>query len=369
VLHILGRLHHGGAEMRALDLLKHNDQERFEQSFCTLSALPGVLDDEFIRFGGRIYPCPLNLQFPRNFRRILHEQQIQVVHSHVHMFSGYILRLARKEKVQTRIAHFRSMSDGHRPNLRRRLQTRLMRHWIDRHATNILAVGEGAMTAAWGKNWRDDQRCEVIYTGLDVDQFNRDGSRQEVRRQFDVTDHSLLFIHVGRLAPEKNHKKILSVFSEIIRRRPDSRLLLAGTGDPMILGEIKSYIQEQQLTEKVILAGDRNDVPRLLTAADSMIFPSVREGLPGAVLEACASGLGVIASHLPGNQEIADRMGNVITLSLDENDESWAEAAIRSAMIYSSRDVKKRTAEEFRSSVFTIERCVYDHQRIWKGLT
>jgi glycosyltransferase involved in cell wall biosynthesis len=58
-----------------------------------------------------------------------------------------------------------------------------------------------------------------------------------------------------------------------------------------------------------------------------MIFPSLWEGLPGAVLEAAAAGLPVIASQLPGLDEIAGHLPNVYTMPLASSDHDWAAAA------------------------------------------
>jgi glycosyltransferase involved in cell wall biosynthesis len=59
------------------------------------------------------------------------------------------------------------------------------------------------------------------------------------------------------------------------------------------------------INEKVRFLGSRNDIPRLLKASDCFILSSRREGLPGVVLEAVASGIPVVATDLPGVREIA----------------------------------------------------------------
>jgi len=117
----------------------------------------------------------------------------------------------------------------------------------------------------------------------------------------------------------------------------------------------------------VAFAGTRADVPRLMKAADLMLFPSLWEGLPGAVLEACAAGLPVLASHLPGIVEIASRFPSVHCLSLQASDERWAAAArdlLGDAGSDPARDAAHRT---FADSVYGIERCVKAHETAWSG--
>ena len=72
--------------------------------------------------------------------------------------------------------------------------------------------------------------------------------------------------------------------------------------------------------------GVRDDVPQLLKTADVLLLPSIHEGLPGVVLEACASGTPVLASDLPGVREIASRLPLVRYLPLTAADEEWADS-------------------------------------------
>jgi glycosyltransferase involved in cell wall biosynthesis len=80
------------------------------------------------------------------------------------------------------------------------------------------------------------------------------------------------------------------------------RLLLVGGG--ALEEEIINLVQYYGLENLCALAGIRDDVPRLLAAADVFFFPSRWEGMPGAVLEALASGLPVVASDIPSVQEM-----------------------------------------------------------------
>src|SRR5260370_12852184 len=165
ILHVLSRMNRGGAELRTLDLMRHIDRERYYFEFCCTSGLAGELDRQVIELGGRIHPVRFDLDFPNRFRALLRERRFDAVHSHLHYSSGYILRLAAKEGVPARIAHFRSTHAGHGNSLRRRLQRALMRRWLDRSATRILGVSGASLQDAWGAAWPQDARCVVLYNG------------------------------------------------------------------------------------------------------------------------------------------------------------------------------------------------------------
>jgi len=241
-----------------------------------------------------------------------------------------------------------------------------MRYWIDRYATSILAVSEGAMASSWGPKWVTDPRCQVIYNGLDLSAFEKPLDLRGVLGEFKLPEDSHLYIHVGSMSPAKNHLRLISIFSTILRHEPMARLILVGRGNNGIEQRVRSWVEELGISDQVVFAGERHDVPRLLKAADMMLFPSLREGLPGVVLEACAAGTPVLASDLPGVREIAAHLPLVHYLSLNASDEEWALEACR---IFGSyvRDIDKEMGiRNFADSVFGMTRCVEAQCSIWQ---
>ena len=98
--------------------------------------------------------------------------------------------------------------------------------------------------------------------------------------------------------------------------------------------QVREMVRRLHLLDGVALAGNRSDIVRLVKAADLMIFPSLWEGLPGAVLEAASAGIPVLASDLPGVRELAEHLSRIEALSLERADRDWA---LRAAELASSR--------------------------------
>jgi glycosyltransferase involved in cell wall biosynthesis len=349
-----------------VDVMRHMNRERFVCHFATLSGLAGELDHEIQRLGGTVNPCPLKFGFQRRFRQLIRDLHIDVVHSHVHHFSGYVLRCAYQASVPVRIAHFRNTEAGARTWRQWLIQDPLMRYWISQHATHIIGNGRGSLECSW-RGWESDPRCTVIHNGLDTTAFVANGNeRTEVRQEFGWNHDTKLVIHVGRMAPQKNHRRLIRIVARLMQDDRRVCCLIVGKPNDSVVQDILHVVKQFRLESRLAVTGVRNDVPRLLHAADLMIFPSVHEGVPGAVLEACAVGLPVLGSAIPGIREIAGHFSMVRFLELDQPDEAWTAKAM--FILKSSQPlVPARASKQFEVSPYHLSQCIRAHQIVWEG--
>lgn len=294
ILHIIGAMNRGGVETWLMHILRHIDRDRFQVDFLVHTDQPAAYDDEVRALGSVIIPCPDHnrpLAYARAFKQIIHQHgPIQVVHSHVHHYSGYIMRLAYQADVPIRLAHAHTDTSAkdQQASLPRRLYMQLMRSWIHRYATGGLAASQQAAAALLGADWKNDPRFRVFYYSIDFDPFRQ--GRQAARAEFGIPPNAFVVGHVGRFSPMKNHALLLDIAAEMAQRDPAARLLLVGDGP--LRPEIEQQARQRGLSDVVIFAGLRADVPRLLLGAmDVFVMPSFYEGLPVTVIEAQAAGL------------------------------------------------------------------------------
>ena len=178
---------------------------------------------------------------------------------------------------------------------------------------------------------------------------------------------SKLYVHVGRMDPAKNHPKLISAFHALLQHEPAAKLLMVGGGKQDMEQTMRTRVEALGISDAIRFGGERTDIPRLLQAADLMIFPSVREGLPGAVLEACAAGVPVLASDLPVIKEIAPHLPLLRYLCVDDDDEQWAQAALALHAESTLDNARDRAAQAFRASPFIIDNSARAHCLVWES--
>ncbi|MDR6904807.1 glycosyltransferase involved in cell wall biosynthesis [Agromyces sp. 3263] len=133
-------------------------------------------------------------------------------------------------------------------------------------------------------------------------------ARSEVRCELGVSDDTMLVVAVGRLTLDKGIEDILASV-ELARFAQPTILVFVGDGPDRWV--IEQWLRSEHET-KVILLGRRDDVDRLLAAADVFVLGSLHENLSYALLEAMNAGLPAVATRVGGNVEVLAHGGGVL---------------------------------------------------------
>lgn len=356
ILHVVGGMNRGGAETWLMHVLRNIDRKRFHFDFLVHTKKHCDYDDEIRSLGSTIIPC-LNPSRPwrytRNLYRVLRTYgPYDVIHSHVHHFSGFILRQAQKAKVPVRIAHSHndtSITDRAAGTLRK-VYLRLMEHLIRRHATMGLACSHKAASSLFGGDWIKDSRWRVLYCGIDIKPFRTPVNRDAVRKELGIPPDAFVIGHVGRFSEQKNHTFLVDIAVALLEQEPRSRLLLIGDGP--LRPEIEKRVVQQGINKKFIFAGLRPDVPRLMAGAmDVFILTSLWEGLPLVLLEAQAAELPCIYSNC-----VTDEVDVVLPLvnrvSTKQPAATWASIILAAG--HKTSQTRSNTKETISQSPFNI---------------
>jgi len=328
VLHVIGGMNRGGIETWLMNVLRHIDRERFQIDFLVHTRQQCVYDEELLAMGCRIIPGgnPRHpLQYALRFRAALKEYgPYDIVHSHVHCFSGFVLLLARFYGVPARIAHSHTNCLSTRENRfsGRRLYVSTMRMLLYRFATRRLAISRESAADLYGERWKTDSRCTILHYGIDLTRFAIPDARLSVRQQLHIDENAFVIGHVGRMVQVKNHQFLVRVAKALHSFLPNLMVLLVGDGP--LRTEIERSAEQEGLGSIFVFAGERSDIPPLLHAMDVFVFPSEYEGFGLVVLEALASGLPCLISDTVPEEAVVIP-GMVRQRSLSESPEVWAE--------------------------------------------
>jgi glycosyltransferase involved in cell wall biosynthesis len=360
ILHVVGGMNRGGIETWLMHILRSIDRDRFRMDFLVHTSQPCAYDKEIRSLGSQIIYCPLNAsrpwQYNTNFKRILQKyESYDLIHSHVHHFSGYILLLAKQCGIPIRIAHSHNDTSAIEIEAKgyRRLYIYLTKFWLDRYATIGLGCSREAIVDLFGSNWETKKSRQLLYYGIDLKPFHNSVDSSALRKELNIPNNAFVLGHIGRFDLQKNHTFLLDIAAEIDRREPNFRLLLIGDG--ILRPQIEQKITQLGLKDKVILAGVRGDIPQLMLGAiDVFVLPSLHEGLPVVGIEAQAAGLPLILSDTITKE--VDKIPNLVRyLSLSRSAADWAEAILEQRDRKLLGDRQKEALISLEKSTFNID--------------
>jgi CDP-glycerol glycerophosphotransferase len=138
----------------------------------------------------------------------------------------------------------------------------------------------------------------------------------EITDDYKIFKESVVFINIGRLSPEKGHKKLIKAFSKVEKIYPNIRLITLGDG--LLKGEIDELIFSLKLQKKIFFLGHRDNPYAYIKASDCFILSSDHEGQPMTLFEAMILEKPIIATDIVGNRSVLDgRLGLMVDNSED----------------------------------------------------
>ena len=367
VLHIVGILQRGGIETWLLHVLRTLDRDQIQADFLVHTDIPGAYDKAVKALGCRIWTCPIDRTRPwryaRQFKQILRQGgPYDIVHSHVHHFSGFTLWLTRQMQVPVRIAHSHNdtsplaKSDG----VLRQLYRALSQRWIQAYATHGLAASREAARDLFGPRSSEDRRWQLLYYGVDLTPFAA-AKDLSARPELGIPADAFVLGHVGRFELQKNHRFLIDIAAEVCRREPKAYLLLVGDGP--LRPEIEQLVAQRGLQDRILFAGLRPDVPRLMQSVMNVfVLPSFFEGLPLVGIEAQAAGLSLVLSDTitPELDAVPEKICRV---SLQQPVSMWADAVMNASTL----SVQKSPLETLKASAFNIDESARQLEAVYRS--
>ncbi|HEY0428222.1 MAG TPA: glycosyltransferase [Pyrinomonadaceae bacterium] len=316
VLHLIPTLSSGGAERQLANVVGGTRRELINHVVCVIGE-PYFFSQDIRDAGFKVIEMDVSgkrpfLKAAQKFRKIIAEEKPDVIHSWLYD-ANVSARLASLLNGKTPLVTSLQLADyepevarigNYNPHKVSALKA------IDKF-TAFLAAPFFVPCSEFVKNsYRrryglDESKTEVIYNAVNIDALPATkADLKKIRAKLELPADAFVYLNVGRLDPQKNHKVLFEAFQAVSAEIPNAFLLLAGIGH--LENELKNLAESLEINEKVFFLGRRNDVGALLELADVFAFPSFFEGLPVALIEAMLKRLPCVASRIEVFEEVID---------------------------------------------------------------
>ena len=368
VLQMFGEpVSHGGQEAFVINLIKHIPNNNI--SFDVLT--PYYCDNNYYRDiitarGGNVYALGLSfnpgksrLNIVKPVTKFFEEHKYDIVH--IHSGSTSVLaegsKLANDAGIKKIIVHSHCAAD--KKDLKYHFVRIITRFALNKFPTHYAAcsllAGESKFSKDIVKN-----KLVILKNGIDLNEFSfNTESRDVMRTKLGFAKDCLVLGHVGRFSYQKNQEYIIEILRDLLLKGVNAKILFVGTGETF--ENVINLSRKYDISQRIVFAGNINNVADYMRAMDVFILPSRFEGMPIVAVEAQAIGLPCIFSDNITRE--ADLTNNVCYLPVQSTDVGlWAEQCINFSNCYGA-DNKELLMHEGFDINSTAETVV----RLYKG--
>jgi glycosyltransferase involved in cell wall biosynthesis len=292
VLFVITSMPVGGAETLLVNLIRRLDRARFSPEVCCLKEL-GPLGEELSRevpVHSHLLDGKYDVRVLGRLERLLAARRMDgvvTVGAGDKMFWGRLAAWRAGLPVVLSAIHSTGWPDGI--------------NWLNRRLTPItdgfIAVAQRHGEHLVRQEGFPRHKVRVIPNGVDVQRFRPCGeTRMAARRELGIDAAAPVCGIVAALRPEKNHELFLHAAARVLAARPAARFLIIGDGPRR--HDLERLSAALNLGNAVQFLGSRSDVAELLTALDLFALTSHNEANPVSILEAMATGLPIVATHV-----------------------------------------------------------------------
>lgn len=323
----------GGIETYLIEQFRHLDKSKIDYDFVNITGEYSICyEDEILASGSKIFKVvsrhknPL-LHYWQWFNILLQNKGVYdvIVLNTNSLEYVFPLVLGKIFGIPVRVIHSHNSGFENKQGLARRLLVGMNKKLLAWSANLRFACSQFA-----GQWMFKDNPYHVIYNAIDIHKYDADLIVREETRNALGLHTELTLLHVGRFSYQKNHSFLLDIFKEVHRIQPDSVLLLVGdtTEESEFLTEVKRKIKAYGLGNVVRLLGRRDDVNKIMQAADVLVMPSFFEGLTVVGIEAQASDLPLLLSDTVTKE--LGLLPSTQFISLEAGPTAWAKAIVNS---------------------------------------
>ena len=352
----------GGAEKHVIQLASRLRERGFDTGIVTIfeeGTLAGSIREEGLPFVCLKQGGGWGLETFFQISRWIRNARPHILHTYLFGFHLFVGLPARLLKVPILISSRRELA--HWKKKRHRWLENLGNGFVDR----VVCCSEAARNWTIQNERIDPARVLTLYNGVDLKRFGGAVRESKIRQEFRIPIGVPLIGTVANFSYEKGYPYLLEAVRRIHERRPDAWFLFAGSG--RFEQEIKTQANASPAGKRIIFAGQRRDIPEILSGLDIFVLASLVEGFPNVLLEAMAMAKPVVATAVGGIPELITS-GKEGLLVPARDGEGLAGAVL--ALLADSPRAAQFGQEALQKikSRFSIERMVDDYDRLYRAL-
>lgn len=321
VLHIVGALNLGGAETMIMNIFRNIDRNKFQFDFYLSGNIGGFYEEEARELGGRIINVGRRKKHPLKYCielfKLIQKEKYEVIQIHATDAQDGLPAVVARIAGAKRVCMFSHNTAGQ--SIQRQKIMRKLFMW---------AVTEPQACSDLAAQWMfggEAAKAQLIPLPINCEISRYDESvRRDERAAWNIESTEKVIGHIGRFQTQKNHRFLLDIFAEVVKR--DSRYKLVLIGDGNLRDKIDEKIKALGLENAIIKVGQISNASKMMSMFDAFLLPSLYEGFPTVLLEAQANGLPCIASSTI-TQTIA-QTDLIQFLDLELPPEKWADCII-----------------------------------------
>jgi len=241
-----------------------------------------------------------------------------------------------------------------------------IQRWVWSRADRVLSVSSKLADRMAQEVGFPRNRVQVVRNGADLAKFGVI-PRAAARQSLGILDAQFVVGTVGRLVPVKDHETLFSALVHLRNAGVKCLALVAGEGPRR--SDLEGHASALGLGPTILrFLGNRDDVDRVLAMLDVFVLTSVSEGLPNTILEAMASGLPVVSTHVGGVEELVEN-GKTGMLVPPKNAEMLAAAVSTLARDEELRRSMGAQGQKKARGEFGLRRMLDEYERFYLELT
>lgn len=300
ILYLTNHLNIGGITSYVLTLAQAF-KKRGHKVYIASSG--GKLLSKFIAEGIVYLPIPIKTKSEVSYKiliskykllKIIREKNIDILHANTRVtqvLSFFLQRSLSKPYVSTCHGFFKK---------------RLFRKMFPCWGNKVIAISESVKEHLRKDFKVKEEDIRIIHNGIDVERFREQKNtclpagrenREQRKRDLGLREGPVVGI-VARLSEEKGHLYLIEAMKSVLSRIPEAQLLIVGNG--RMKKELLELTKNLGMEKNIFFLTEVDDTKQVLAVMDLFVLPSFKEGLGLALMEAMASGLGVIGSDVGG---------------------------------------------------------------------